>query len=235
MTQIQALTFDVGGTVFDWKSTVRKEVESWAQDRGVKIDSEAFAMDWRKRMFEILGEVRSGVLPRMNADEMHRRALDDLNMKYASLSLLAPEMDQINQAWHRMAVWLDFPEAMTRLKEHYRVVVLTVLSFAIVVDCSKANGITWDGIISCEFLSHYKPEAEAYLSACRLLGLQPEQVMMVAAHPLDLKAAKEAGLRAAFVEPKLKEPELAGFSAEPIPSEYDYNAEDFTDLAAQLC
>lgn len=235
MTQIQALAFDVGGSVFDWKSAVREEIEARAQAQGVEIDSEAFAMDWRFRMFEILGQARRSEIPRLNADEMHRRALDDLAAKYSDLALSPQERDEVNQAWHRMKAWPDFPAALIRLQEHYRVVVLTILTFSIVVDCSKVSGITWDGIISCEFLSHYKPQPEAYQAGCRLLGLPTDQVMMVAVHPLDLKAASAAGLRTAYVEPYLQEPALPGFSAEPTPEAYDYYAKDFTDLADQLC
>ena len=107
MEQIKALTFDVGGTVFDWKSAVRQEVEARAQTHGVEVDSDAFAMNWRKRMFEILREVRSGALPRFNADEIHRRVLDELSTKYPSLALSAQEMDEMNKVWHRMPVWAD--------------------------------------------------------------------------------------------------------------------------------
>jgi 2-haloacid dehalogenase len=235
VTQIQALAFDVGGSVFDWKSAVRQEIEARAQALGTDVDSEAFAMDWRNGMFELLDRMQKGEMPRMNADEMHRSALDGMMAKYPNLALSGPELDEINQVWHRMPVWPEFPDALARLKEHYRVVVLTILSFAILVDSSKFNGISWDGILSCEFLSHYKPDREAYLAACRLLGLPPAQVMMVAAHPLDLKAAGAAGLRTAFVAPKLAEPHRPGLRTEPTPEAYDYNAGNFTDLADQLC
>ena len=235
MARIQALTFDVGGSVFDWKSAVRQEIETRARALGVEIDSESFALDWRRGMFELLDQMQKGQIPRMNADEMHRSALEGVAARYQNLTLSAPDLDEINQVWHRLPVWPEFPAALTRLKERYRVVVLTILSFAIVVDSSKFNGITWDGILSCEFLTHYKPDKEAYLAACRLLGLRPEQVMMVAAHPLDLKAAGAAGLRTAFVEPKLAEPHRPGLYAESTPTAYDYYAKNFTDLAAQLC
>ena len=55
--------------------------------------------------------------------------------------------------------------------------------------------------------------------------------MMVAAHPLDLKAAGAAGLRTAFVAPKLTEPDRPGLRTEPTPAAHDYFAEDFADLA----
>jgi 2-haloacid dehalogenase len=234
MARIQALLFDVGGSVFDWKSTVRQEIDARAESLGVNVDSESFAMDWRSGMFELLDQVQKGQVSRMNADEMHRLALEGMAAKYPDLILSARDLDEINQVWHQMPIWPEFPAALARLKAQYRVVVLTILSFAIVVDSSKFNGISWDGILSCEFLTHYKPEREAYLTACRLLGLSPEQVMMVAAHPLDLKAAGAAGLRTAFVAPKLAEPHRPGLRVEPTPEAYDYCAENFTDLADQL-
>jgi 2-haloacid dehalogenase len=235
MAKIEALTFDVGGSVFDWKSAVRQEVEARARALGTDVDSEAFAIDWRRGMFELLDQIQKGQIPRLNADEMHRSALDAVIPKYSNMALSSHNLDEMNQVWHRMPVWPEFPAALNRLKTRYRVVVLTILSFAIVVDSSKFNGLTWDGILSCEFLSHYKPDKEAYLAACRLLGLPPEQVMMVAAHPLDLKAAGAAGLRTAFVEPKLAEPDRPGLRTEPTPEAYDYYAQNYTELADQLC
>lgn len=64
---IKALTFDVGGTIFDWHHTIREEVERLAHAWGVEIDCASFTNNWRWRMFELLGQVRSGDLPWMNA------------------------------------------------------------------------------------------------------------------------------------------------------------------------
>ena len=48
LNTIKALTFDVGGTIFDWHHTIRDEVERLAQARGVTIDGAAFTNDWRR-------------------------------------------------------------------------------------------------------------------------------------------------------------------------------------------
>ncbi|PON12473.1 haloacid dehalogenase type II [Candidatus Entotheonella serta] len=172
LSTIKALTFDVGGTIFDWHHTIREEIERLAQDRGVEIDCANFTNNWRWRMFELLGQVRSGNLPWMNADELHRRALDDMVIKYSALDLTKDERDELNQVWHRLRVWTDAPHALEQLRTRYTVVVLTVMSWAIVVDSSKVAGITWDGILSCEFLGHYKPDADAYHAGVRLFGDQ---------------------------------------------------------------
>ncbi len=231
---VSALAFDVGGTVFDWQTPIRAEIAARAERLGVGTDAKAFAFDWRTRMFGILAEVRRGDLPWMNVDEIHRLALDRMRPDYPELAFSDGDLDALNRVWHRLRAWPDFPDALARLREPYIVIVLTVLSWSIAVDCSRASGIAWDGILSCEFLGRYKPEPEVYRSAARLLGLAPDEVMMVAAHGADLRAAKDAGLRTAYVAPKLAEPDFPGFT-EASPDEFDVVAADFADLADQLC
>jgi 2-haloacid dehalogenase len=235
MGEIKALAFDVGGSVFDWKSAVKKGIESLAKIKSVSIDSEEFAMGWRLRLFQILMQVKTGALPRMNADQILRYTLDDLLTKFPGLDLSDSERDQLMMVWHKMEVWEEFPEALEKLKTKYKVFVLTILSMAIAVDCSKHNGITWDAVISCEFLNHYKQDPGAYIQGAALLGLKPEEVMMVAVHPSDIESAQKAGMKAAFVEPKSNEPDVPGLSFPPNYEKYDYCAKTFMDLATQLC
>lgn len=230
MNGIKALTFDVGGSIFDWQTATRKAVRKLAGARGVDVDDGAFTMTWRRRMFEELAKVRSGELPWQNADELHRALLDELADAHPQLELSDSDRDDLNRAWHRMGVWDDVPEALAKLRERYIVSILTVLSLSIVVDSSKHAGIDWDAYISCEFLGVYKPEPESYQTAARLLGAEPDEVMMVAVHPGDLLAAKRAGLKTGYVKPKVWEPGADG------PTEgFDVTAEDYGELARQLC
>ena len=53
--KIEALTFDVGGTVFDWQTAVRTKVGALAEARDAQIDVAQFALDWRLRFFQLLG------------------------------------------------------------------------------------------------------------------------------------------------------------------------------------
>lgn len=227
---IKALTFDVGGSIFDWQTATRRAIRGIAETRGAAVDDGAFAMTWRRRMFQELARVRSGELPWQNADQLHRAVLDELADAHPQLELSARDRDELNRAWHRMGVWDDVPDALQELREHYIVAILTVLSLSIVVDSSKHAGIDWDACISCEFLGVYKPEAAAYRTAARLLGAEPREVMMVAVHPGDLLAAQQAGLRTGYVRPKLWEPGAEG----PIES-FDVVAEDYGEFARKLC
>ena len=227
---IKVLTFDVGGSIFDWQTATRTAVRALANERGVEVDDHAFCFTWRRRMFEQLAEVRHGERPWQNADAIHRAVLDELAAEYPALELSPEDRDGLNRAWHRMGVWEDVPESLAALREHYVVAILTVLSLSIVVDSSRHAGIDWDAYLSCEFLGVYKPEAEAYQKGARLLGATPAETMMVAVHPPDLAAAQRAGLKAAYVKPKLKEMGSRGET-----DGFEVTAEDYRDLARQLC
>ena len=88
-------------------------------------------------------------------------------------------------------------------------------------------------MISAELFHHYKPDAEAYLGCADLLGVSPEQLMLVAAHPGDLRAARGAGLKTAYVARPLE----YGLGQRPHrfeDDEFDVTATDFLDLADRL-
>lgn len=233
LSQIRALTWDIGGTVFDWHHTIKDEIAALAEARGADLDPALFANTWRRRMFQELQRVRSGDLPWMNADQLHRRVLDELASEHPALELSAADRDELNAVWHRLAVWPDAPDALRRLRKRYTVVVLTVMSTAIAIDSSKHNGLEWDAVISCEFLGHYKPAPEAYLGALKLLGVEPGQAIMCAAHPGDLRAAMAAGLRSAYLPRPGESGEGNDGDLSPQP-DFDINAAGFTDLAGQL-
>ena len=239
LNKIKVLAWDIGGTVFNWRGTIQKELESISKNQDIELDVFEFASEWRYGMFDMLAKVRSGDIPRMNADQIHRKVLGDVIDSKGNLSLSESERDDLNNVWHRLEAWDDAPEAIERLRSKYTVVPLTVLSWAIGVDCSKFNGISWDGMISCEFLRQYKPDPGSYLHAAELLRVSPDEIMMCAAHTNDLVAAKKAGLKTAFVYREMeKARDITNntFSEEPtVPLEFfDVHGKDFNELANKL-
>ena len=235
LSSIKVLTFDVGGTVFDWRGAIEKEVTRLAAQQEADVDVPQFATDWRTWMFDTLARVRSGELSWRNADRIHRDVLDDVLKKHTGLELSESERDELNEVWHRLSSWPDAAGAIESLRGRYTTIVLTVLSYSIAVDCSKYNGIGWDGILSCEFLGHYKTDREAYLTALKLLRVEPSEAMMVAAHARDLRGAKAAGLHTAYVHREGESDVPPGSSdVESASPEFDVVAVDFPDLADKL-
>jgi 2-haloacid dehalogenase len=124
-------------------------------------------------------------------------------------------------------------KGLKRLKKRYLISTLSNGNMSLLAHMARNAGLPWDCVISAELFRHYKPDREAYLGAATMLDLRPEEVLMVAAHKDDLRAAKQCGLRTAFVaRPKEKGPRAATDLA-PDPS-FDYNATSFLDLADQL-
>ena len=100
----------------------------------------------------------------------------------------------------------------------------------------KAAALPWDLILDSDVTRAYKPDPAAYRRPADYLGLDPSQVLLVAAHPADLAAARDAGLATAFVaRPDEYGPTRRGGACEDTQSrDWDLSAESIVDLARQL-
>jgi 2-haloacid dehalogenase len=222
--------FDVFGTVVDWRTGVAREASRLLGD---VVDAEAFADAWRGRYVPSMDRVRRGEQPWTNLDALHRASLDDLLTEFWVPDTPADVRTELVRAWHRLDPWPDSVEGLTRLKQQHVIATLSNGNVALLVDLAKHGGLPWDTVLSAELFRHYKPDAEAYLGAAQLLGLQPEQVLMVAAHIDDLAAARAAGLHTAYVH----RPRERGDEAPPPPAtdpEADLNVDSLTELAERL-
>ncbi|MFM8796471.1 MAG: haloacid dehalogenase type II [Betaproteobacteria bacterium] len=226
--QVRALVFDVFGTVVDWRSSVAAEVRAL----GWPVDPAAFADAWRAGYVPAMRAVRDGRLPWMPIDALHRRILDGL-LSERGLAPPEAEVAELNRAWHRLAPWPDSVAGLHRLKARFPVCTLSNGNVSLLLDMARHAGLAWDTIFSAELFGHYKPDPEVYLGAARLLDLPPEQVLMVAAHPSDLRAAAGCGLKTAYV-PRPLERGPGGVMEPWTPGEFDVVAEDFVALAAAL-
>ena len=226
--QVRALVFDVFGTVVDWRSSVAAEVRAL----GWPVEPAAFADAWRAGYAPAMQAVRDGRLPWMHIDALHRRILDAL---LAERGLAPPEAEvaELNLVWHRLAPWPDSVSGLQRLKTRYPVCTLSNGNLRLLLDMARHAGLAWDTLFSAELFGHYKPDPEVYLGAARLLDLQPAQVLMVAAHPSDLRAAAACGLKTAYV-PRPLERGPGGWMEPWTPGEFDVVAPDFSALAAAL-
>ena len=221
------------GTVVDWRTSIAEEGMRLGEARGIQADWVGFADAWRAGYSPAMDRVRSGELPWTNIDGLHRMILDELLDEFGIAGLGEEEKDDLNRAWHRLDPWPDVVSGLARLKTRFLIAPLSNGNMALLTNMAKRAGLGWDCVLSAELSGHYKPDPEVYTTAARLLGLQTEQVMMVAAHPFDLKAARAVGMRAAYVSRPL-EFGPAKSPDQPALGEFDLYATDFEDLATQL-
>src|SRR5262252_7398945 len=230
---VKALVFDTFGTVVDWRSSVAREVAALAKKKQVTIDAEKFADAWRAGYGPSMNRVRTGELPWTKLDDLHRMTLEKILGDFGITSLTAEETDDLNRAWHRLDPWPDTVAGLTRLKQRFTIAPLSNGNIALMTDLAKHAHLPWDCILGAELVRHYKPDHEVYESAADFLNLSRGAVMMVAAHLGDLRAAKAAGLRTAFVT----RPNEYGPNGKPdvkADASVDVSATDFNDLARQL-
>jgi 2-haloacid dehalogenase len=231
---VRALVFDVFGTCVDWRGSVIREGEAVGRAKGLTVDWPALADEWRRDGYHRgIARIRAGEMPYVSSDELFRRKLDELLPKFGISGLTEPEMADLSHAWRRLDPWPDTVPGLQQLKRRFTISPLSNGSFATLTAMAKRGGMPWDCIITTELRRTFKPEREAYLLAATLLDLQPDQVMLVAAHDSDLKGAQAAGLHTALVP----RPSEWGPSAPPLPPpdpSFDYIATDFVDLARQL-
>jgi 2-haloacid dehalogenase len=230
---VKALVFDVFGTVVDWRTSVAREVEAMAKSRGVNVDGVAFADAWRAQYAPTMDQVRTGKLPWTKLDRLHRLILDRIVGEFGLSGLAEGDRRTLNLAWHRLQPWPDSVPGLTRLRKKFILAPLSNGNIALMTDLAKHSGLPWDCILGAELVRHYKPDPEVYLSTFELLDLERGEVMMVAAHLNDLKAAKAQGLRTAFVARPLERGKGGPADLKPDAS-VDLSAKDFVQLASAL-
>ncbi len=227
-----AMLFDVFGTCVDWRTSVTREVAAVAKAKGVALDAAAFADAWRANYQPSMEVVRAGKRPYAPLDLLHRETLVKLCAEFG-LALSETETDDLNFAWHRLDPWPDTVAGLDRLKTKFILSPLSNGNVRLLVDMAKRAKLPWDTVLSTEVFKAYKPQPQTYLGAAEMLGLRPDQVMMVAAHNSDLRAAQQLGLKTAFIARPTEYGPHQKIDFAPD-GEWTFVARDFVHLAEML-
>jgi len=197
---IEALIFDVFGTVVDWRNGVAREVETFFAGSGRAVDPVAFADSWRAKYQPSMEEIRAGRRGYTVLDVLHRENLDATLAEFG----LDDAVDdagraRLNRAWEKLPPWPDVVPGLEALHGRYLLAPCSNGSIGMMARLARSAALPWDAIVGADIAQDYKPQAAVYTASAAALGLAPEAVMMVAAHNFDLAAAREAGLKTAFV------------------------------------
>jgi 2-haloacid dehalogenase len=230
---VKALVFDVFGTVVDWHGSVAREMRGLAQAKGLRINAVKFAKAWRAGYRPAMDRVLRGEAPFEKIDVIHRAILEDVLKQFKVTTLSEEEKTHLNLVWHRLKPWPDSVRGLKRLKSRFVIATLSNGNTGLLVNMAKHAGLPWDCVFSSDTFNLFKPDPGMYLGAADRLGTQPGELMMVAAHKADLRAAAKQGLKTAFV----KRPHEYGRNNNPdlaSEAEFTVNADSFLDLADQL-
>src|SRR3954469_3738797 len=254
--RVEALFFDVFGTLVDWRSGVAREAEAILRPLGHDLDGPAFADAWRGEYQPAMEEVRAGRIPFCKLDALHRRNLERILPRFGITGLGEADLRALTLAWHRLDAWADVPPGLERLRRKVLVApgsngnISLIVDFArrhggkclvarvsngnisLMVDLARRNGLCWDAILGAEVAGDYKPKPHVYRAACAAFDLDPGDCMMVAAHSDDLAAAATCGLRTAHVARPDEKGPGRGETAPKV--SVDVAAKSLPDLADRL-
>ncbi|MDX2102421.1 MAG: haloacid dehalogenase type II [Alphaproteobacteria bacterium] len=230
---IKALTFDVFGTVVDWRGSLIQELTPWFASRAPGVDVVSLVDDWRGAYVPSMDRVRRGELPWTGLDTLHRQSLEQLLAAAGAPAFGEEDLVWLTRAWWRLTPWSDSVPGLQRLKKKFTISPLSNGSVALLTALAKRAGLPWDLILCSELFRHYKRDPEVYLGAAALLQLDPAEIMMVAAHNDDLLAAQKLGFATAFIgRPTEYGPrQTKDFGPE---GSYTHVAADLVDLAHRL-
>ncbi|GAB1313907.1 (S)-2-haloacid dehalogenase 4A [Madurella fahalii] len=231
LANIKALTFDMFGTVVDWRSSITSALATSAarklsspsfpllpretRSRLQSLTGEdwaRFAQEWRDAYHEFTQTFVPGTTAWRDIDAHHRDSLVSLLSRWQLGGVYsAEEVSGLSRAWHFLAPWPDAARGIGALSgalsgppsgggRRYVVAALSNGNRALLADLDRHGRLGFDMLISAEEFRAYKPRREVYLGACGVLGVEPAEVAMVAAHLGDLAGARAAGMRTVYVQ-----------------------------------
>lgn len=232
----KALAFDVFGTVVDWRTSIARQSRLYLDALGLaQVDAGQFADRWRARYAPAMARVNRGERDFVVLDTLHRENLEDL---LRELGLAPDRLDedmlaQWNTAWHRLDPWPDTVAGLLRLKARFPIVTLSNGNVAMMVAMARHAGLPWDAILGAEFARFYKLHPQCYLRTAEAMGLEPNELCLVAAHHSDLAVARSCGMLTAYVD----RPDEYGGAPSPDAhaiQQWEWSADSFTELADML-
>jgi len=231
---IRALTFDTGGTILDWHSGFSNAFEVAGQKYGLQRDWPVITNELRRRSLKSMLKLGEHEPPPYTFDDAHRFTVEALVKEHKLEAFTEEDINAIAYtAPHEFHCWPDFPTVLPKLREHYLVASFTILSYRLILDTAKRNGLSWDAVFSCEGIGKYKILPEAYRTVAEYLQLDVSQCCMVVCHNFDLDAAKAVGFKTAFV----RRPSEWGVEPPPDPepnAHHDIVVDSFPELAEAL-
>jgi 2-haloacid dehalogenase len=229
---VQALFFDVFGTLVDWRTSIAREAETVLKPLGYTLDWLKFADAWRGQYQPAMEEVRAGRIPFCKLDVLHRRNLEVILPQFDVKPLGDAVLTSLNLAWHRLDAWPDAAPGLARLKKKCQIAPVSNGNISLMVALARRNNFPWDAILGSEIAGDFKPKPRVYLAACEALDLPPGDCMMVAAHSSDLAQAAKNGLRTGHIARPNEHGPGKGETVPNVP--VDAAGADLQDLAGKL-
>lgn len=223
--QLNAIVFDVIGTLVDEDGTWATVAERLAAEAGVDHGAGLYTA-WAEILERLMNAVVDGTAPwrphRQLVTDSAREAITQAGGDPSPAALaLVQNLDSQYPAWP------DVAPATAALRENYLVAGVSNGDLDSLARLANTNAISWDAALSTGAVHTFKPAPAAYQYAIDALRLDPARTLFVAAHPWDLRAASEYGFRTAYIA-------RPGAQRPSADDQFDFHADDLAVLVESL-
>lgn len=197
--KIKVCMFDQYGTVVDMQKGLTEVVTPYLKNKGWTGRPDAFVTWWRRTHFE--NSMIDALLHREHTPyrEIGHRAIA-YTLERAGITFTMDEVRFLVAQIERLEPFPDVPEALTRLKTLYKIVVLSNGDPDMLEAAKAFHKIPFDAVISVAVANSFKPHVATYTKAAEIMGVKMHEVLFVANHAFDCIGAKSAGMHTAFID-----------------------------------
>ena len=227
LDQVRTLTFDAFGTILDLGGSLTPRLDAFLEAKGIEMTAAALWGRWRTRQRIEQYQDNQFAAGHHGYLDSSRRALL-YTLRALKLPFDDADVARIMEGWRELNPFPDALPGLERLKTRFRLAVLSNGERDFLDHLVKNRmPFDFDAVISVQDVGVFKPSPQVYRYAARVLGAEPNELMMVSAHSFDAVGARISGYRAAYVN-------RYDLPYDETPYRADVEARDFLDLAEVL-
>ena len=193
-SRFQALTFDCYGTLIDWESGILTGLRGALARQGIVADDDELL----ERYSALEAAVEAG--PYLRYREILARSLRDVCRAYG----VEASGEEAAGFGASVGDWPAFPDSMAglrRLKERFRLGVLTNCDDDLFAATNVHLGVDFDWVVTAQQVGSYKPNRRNFEVMLATLAIPPERVLHVAQSLFhDHAPAQALGLSSVWID-----------------------------------
>lgn len=231
LTDFKALTFDCYGTLIDWETGIWNALQPLLSAGGLAIA--------REDALNLFGRIETD------------QELETPSLRYSTL--LATVHARLAKAWNipvhgdlherfgaSVPDWPVFPdstEALSYLKRHYKLVILSNVDRASFAASNRKLAVTFDAVYTAEDVGSYKPDARNFAFLLdhldAELGIGKAEILHTAQSlHHDHVPAEKAGLARAWIDRRFGQAGGGATLLPKVPPKVDFHFKSLAELAA---
>ena len=198
-TAVRAITFDLYGTLLDLEATFAPAFDGFLRERNAAVDAAELVRTWEwAYLHEGMVDTFLGG-PRTPFEQLRRITLSQVFARMG-IEHSREDIEELLAVRATPTLFPDVVESLTAMRGRYTLSVLSNGDLAVLERIVSTLDIPVHRTISVEQADCYKPDLRVYRRAAELLEAETGNILHVAAHAWDIRAAQAAGMKGAYID-----------------------------------